>query len=167
MLDQSVFTETIHEVAEIIRTSATPLSKEEILSYFKEMELNEQQENMVDCYLDNGRMYILDDNGVKSECVITGERNGVLEIKNIATVPEHQGKGYAKALIDFIIEKYSGQYAVLQVGTGDSPLTIPFYEKCGFVRSHIIPNFFTDNYDHPIYEGGVQLVDMVYLQRKF
>ena len=46
-LDQSVFTETIHEVAEIIRTSATPLSKEEILSYFKEMELNEQQENMV------------------------------------------------------------------------------------------------------------------------
>ena len=91
----------------------------------------------------------------------------VLEIKNIATVPEHQGKGYAKALIDFIIEKYSGQYAVLQVGTGDSPLTIPFYEKCGFVLSHIIPNFFTDNYDHPIYEGGVQLVDMVYLQRKF
>jgi RNA polymerase primary sigma factor len=47
MLDQSVFTETIHEVAEIIRTSATPLSKEEILRYFKEMELNEQQENMV------------------------------------------------------------------------------------------------------------------------
>jgi RNA polymerase primary sigma factor len=47
MLDQSVFTETIHEVAEIIRTSATPLSKEEILSYFKEMKLNEQQENMV------------------------------------------------------------------------------------------------------------------------
>lgn len=89
--------------------------------------LADEQENMVDCYLDNGRMYILDDNGVKSECVITGERNGVLEIKNIATVPEHQGKGYAKALIDFIIEKYSGQYAVLQVGTGDSPLTIPFY----------------------------------------
>ena len=26
MLDQSVFTETIHEVAEIIRTSATPLN---------------------------------------------------------------------------------------------------------------------------------------------
>ena len=62
---------------------------------------------------------------------------------------------------------YANDYAVLQVGTGDSPLTIPFYEKCGFVLSHIIPNFFTDNYDHPIYEGGVQLVDMVYLQRKF
>ena len=37
--------------------------------------------------------------------------------------------------------------------------------ECGFVRSHSIPHFFTDNYDHPIYEDGVQLVDMVYLQR--
>ena len=34
-----------------------------------------------------------------------------------------------------------------------------------FVRSHTVPNFFTDHYDHPIYECGVHLVDMVYLQR--
>ena len=129
--------------------------------------LADEQESMVDRYLERGDMFVLYDNGLKAACVVTREGEGIYEIKNIATVPEYQGKGYAKALIDFIIEKYSGQYAVLQVGTGDSPLTIPFYEKCGFVRSHIIPNFFTDNYDHPIYEGGVQLVDMVYLQRKF
>lgn len=128
--------------------------------------LADEQEDMIDRYLDNGRMYVLDDNGIKCECVVTDEGNGMLEIKNIATVPEYQGEGYAKALIDFIIKKYREQYIVLQVGTGDSPLTIPFYEKCGFVRSHIIPNFFTDNYDHPIYEGGIQLVDMVYLQRR-
>lgn len=48
---------------------------------------------------------------------------------------------------------------------GDSPLTIPFYEKCGFTRSHTVKNFFTDNYDHPIYECGIHLVDMIYLQR--
>ena len=29
----------------------------------------------------------------------------------------------------------------------------------------IIPNFFTDNYDHPIFECGVKLVDMVIFQR--
>ena len=78
---------------------------------------------------------------------------------------ENQGKGYWKALIDFLASKYADEYSVLQVGTGDSPLTVPFYEKCGFVRSHNIPNFFTDNYDHLIYECGVQLIDMVYLQR--
>ena len=127
--------------------------------------LADEQEDMIDRYLDKGRMYVLDDNGIKCECVITDEGNGVLEIKNIATVSEHQGKGYAKALIDFVVKKYKEQYTVLQVGTGDSPLTIPFYEKCGFVRSHSIPNFFTDNYDHPIFECGVQLVDMVYLQK--
>lgn len=127
--------------------------------------LADEQEDMIDRYLDNGRMYVLDDNGIKCECVVTDEGSGVLEIKNIATVPEYQGKGYGKALIEFIVEKYKEQYTVLQVGTGDSPLTIPFYEKCGFVRSHTIPNFFTDNYDHPIYECGVQLVDMVYLKK--
>lgn len=128
--------------------------------------LADEQENMIDLYLNKGRMYVLDDNGIKCECVVTNEGNNVLEIKNIATVPECQGKGYAKALIQFIVEQYRGQYAILQVGTGDSPLTIPFYEKCGFVRTHIIPRFFTDCYDHPIYEAGVQLVDMVYLQRR-
>ena len=128
--------------------------------------LADEQEDMIDRYLEKGTMYVLDDNGVKSECVVTNEGNGILEIKNIATLPEYKGKGYGKMLIDFLAEKYTGQYTVLQVGTGDSPLTIPFYEKCGFVRSHIKPNFFTDNYDHPIYECGIQLVDMVYLQRK-
>ena len=127
--------------------------------------LADEQEDMIDRYLDRGTMYVLDDNGVKCECVVTDEGNGVLEIKYIATVPECQGKGYAKALFDFVVQKYKEHYTVLQVGTGDSPLTIPFYERCGFVRSHSIPNFFTDNYDHPIFECGVQLVDMVYLQR--
>lgn len=127
--------------------------------------LADEQENMVERYLENGTMYVLEDNDVRAECVVTDEGNGILEIKNIAVVPEYQGKGYGKILLDFLVRKYTGLYSVLQVGTGDSPLTIPFYEKCGFVRSHIVPRFFTDNYDHPIYEGDIQLVDMVYLQK--
>ena len=116
--------------------------------------LADEQENMIDRYLERGTMYVLEDGG------------GILELKNLAVEPEAQRKGYGKALIDFLVRQYAGCYALLQVGTGDSPLTVPFYEKCGFVRWHRIPNFFTDHYDHPIYEAGVQLVDMVYLQRK-
>ena len=127
--------------------------------------LADEQENMIDRYLERGTMYVLDDYGVKAECVVTDEGNGILEIKNIAVDPKYHGMGYGKALIDFLASKYADEYSILQVGTGDSPLTVPFYEKCGFVRSHNIPNFFTDNYDHPIYEGGVQLIDMIYLQR--
>ena len=139
--------------------------KENKKQYLDLLLLADEQEDMIDRYLNKGRMYVLDDNGIKCECVVMDEGNGTLEIKNIATAPQYQGKGYAKFLIDFIVEKYKREYTVLQVGTGDSPLTIPFYEKCGFVRSHIIPNFFIDNYNHIIYEGGVQLRDMVYLKR--
>lgn len=51
MLDQNTFTETIRAVQEIIRTSAEPMSREEILSYFKDMDLNAQQEEMVFTFL--------------------------------------------------------------------------------------------------------------------
>ena len=128
--------------------------------------LADEQEDMINQYLERGRMYLLEDHGVKCECVVTDEGAGVLEIKNIATVPEFQGRGYGKRMIEFIVKRYEGEYSVLQVGTGDSPLTIPFYEKCGFTYSHRIKNFFTDYYDHPIYECGIQLVDMIYLRRK-
>ena len=47
--------------------------------------LADEQEDMIDRYLNKGTMYVLDDDGVKCECVITDEGNGVLEIKNIAT----------------------------------------------------------------------------------
>lgn len=139
--------------------------KENKKKYLSLLLLADEQEDMIDRYLERGTMYVLDDNGVKSECVITDEGNGILEIKNIATVPAYQGKGYAKALIDFIAKEYADRFSILQVGTGDSPATIPFYEKCGFVRSHVVPGFFTENYDHPIFECGIQLVDMVYLQK--
>ena len=133
--------------------------------YLELLLLADEQEDMIDRYLERGTMYVLEDADIKALCVVTDEGNGILEIKNIATKPEHQGKGYGKKLIDFLIMNYRETYSVLQVGTGDSPLTVPFYEKCGFIRSHSIKNFFTDYYDHPIYESGVQLVDMVYLRR--
>ena len=62
--------------------------------------LADEQEDMIDRYLERGTMYILEDGGVKCECVVTDEGNGILEIKNIATAPESQRKGYAAALID-------------------------------------------------------------------
>ena len=127
--------------------------------------LADEQEDMIDRYLERSTMYVLEDGGVKAECVVTDEGDGILEIKNIAVMPDHQRAGYGKALIDFLVRQYTGHYALSQVGTGDSPLTVPFYEKCGFVRSHRVENFFTDNYDHPIYECGIQLINMVYLRK--
>lgn len=69
-------------------------------------------------------------------------------------------------MIRYIIQRYKKAYRILRVGTGDTPATVPFYEKCGFCKTFYIKNFFTDNYDHPIFEGGRQLIDMVYLEMK-
>ena len=129
--------------------------------------LADEQEQMVLKYLDRGRLFVLEDAGeIIAECLVTDEGSGVLEIKNIAVKPQFQGKSYGKALIGFLLRKFSKDYSVLQVGTGDSPMTLPFYEKCGFVRHHVVKDFFIKNYDHPIIEAGVQLRDMVYLRRK-
>ncbi|WP_041914628.1 GNAT family N-acetyltransferase [Selenomonas ruminantium] len=128
--------------------------------------LADEQESMVEKYLASGTMYVLEDSGVKAECVVTDEGNHVLEIKNIAVMPKSQGYGYGKKLIGFLVKQYAGNYDYIQGGTGDSPLTIPFYEHCGFTRYDVRKNFFLDNYDHVIVEGGKQLVDMVLLHRK-
>ena len=66
--------------------------------YLSLLLLADEQENMIDRYLDRGIMYVLEDDGIKSECVVTDEGDGILEIKNIATDPEHQGHGYGKAV---------------------------------------------------------------------
>ena len=110
----------------------------------------DEDEKMIDKYLDRGAMLALFDGGVKAVAVITDEGEGILEIKNIATDPDARGRGYGKAMIEYIKERYRGEFKILQVGTGDSPLTVPFYERCGFSRSHYLKNFFTDNYDNPI-----------------
>ena len=99
--------------------------------------LADEQEDMIDRYLERGTMYVLEDGGVKAECVVTDEGGGILELKNLAVEPESQRKGYGKALIDFLVCKYKGRYSVLQVGTGDSPLTIPFYEKYALTKLKI------------------------------
>ncbi|MNP21088.1 putative N-acetyltransferase YvbK [compost metagenome] len=68
-------------------------------------------------------------------------------------------------MIAFLKKTYLTSFNTLYVGTGDVPFTLDFYKRCGFVDSHRVKDFFVDNYDHPIFEGGIQLRDMVYLKQ--
>ena len=83
--------------------------------YISLLLLADEQENMIDRYLERGTMYVLEDSNVKAECVVCDEGNGILEIKNIAVDPKKQGKGYGKALIDFLACKYADGFSILQV----------------------------------------------------
>ncbi len=140
--------------------------EEDKIKYMPLLLLADEQESMIYRYLDKGIMFVLDDGGVRGEILLTDEGGGILEIKNLAVLPTFRRKGYGRKLINFVCEKFKQKFSIAQVGTGDSPLTVPFYEKCGFKKSHVVENFFTDNYDRPIIEGGVVLKDMVYFKKK-
>jgi len=125
--------------------------------------LGDEQEDMIDRYLDRGTLYALYDGGrLRAVCVVTEEGAGAFEIKNLAVAPESQRRGYGRAMVDYVVRQYRGRGTRMMVGTGDSPLTVPFYEACGFRQSHRVKDFFLDHYDHPIYEAGQLLTDMVY-----
>ena len=128
--------------------------------------LADEQEDMIDRYLESGDMFALYDDDVKTVCVVVAVDDETCELKNIATRKEYQGKGYARALIKFISEYYVNDYETMLVGTGETPKILSFYESCGFKKSHLIRNFFTDNYDHPMFEDGIQLIDMIYLKKQ-
>jgi GNAT superfamily N-acetyltransferase len=135
-------------------------------NYMELLLIADEQISMIEKYLYRGEMFALYDDDVKAVCVVTEQEPGIYEIKNIVTVPKYQKRGYAKHLISYIADYYKESGKQLYVGTGDCPGILKFYKKCGFFKSHVVKNFFTDNYDHPMYEDGIQLVDMVYLKRE-
>lgn len=127
--------------------------------------LADEQENMIDKYLERGIMFAMYDNDLKGICVVTKEDNKTYEIKNIAIYKAFHGQGYGRKLVEYVFEYFKDDCDTMYVGTGDSPLTLPFYEKCGFKVSHRVKDFFIENYDNPIYECGKKLTDMVYLKK--
>lgn len=126
----------------------------------------DEQEDMIDKYLWKGDLFALYDDDLKSVCVVMQIDKDTCELKNIATYEKYQGKGYGKALINYISNYYKNEYNFMLVGTGDVPSILSFYKNRGFEESHRVNNFFIDNYNHPMFEEGQQLVDMVYLKKK-
>ena len=127
--------------------------------------LGDEQESMIDRYLEEGALYIWKEGEeTAGVCVVTDQGNGVLELKNIAVAPRFQRRGIGRAMIEALAKRYRGSYRVLLAGTGEAPSTLGFYQHCGFTYSHRVKDFFLQ-YDHPIVEEGVQLKDMVYFQR--
>lgn len=99
--------------------------------------IGDEEEAMVEKYINTCTLFAAYEG---SECVAVcaaeeyagGSPLGrALEIKNIAVLPAFRKRGAGRALIEFIADKFGGEYAAVIAGTGESPLTVPFYEKCG------------------------------------
>lgn len=130
--------------------------------------LADEQESMVDRYLERGELFVMSADNGDPLCVavVTDEGSGCCELKNLAVAPLRQRSGLGRAMIGFLCRYFGCRFAFMQVGTGDAPRTVAFYKACGFVYSHSVPDFFTLHYDHPIVEEGRILRDMLYFRRR-
>ena len=88
--------------------------------------LADEQEDMIDKYLPQGDLFALYDGDLKSVCVVVPVDGETCELKNIATYPEYQGKGYGRALVGFIFDFYKNDYKSMLVGTGETPAILSF-----------------------------------------
>lgn len=135
-------------------------------SYLPLLLIGDEQESMIDRYLDRGEMVVMQNRTATpvAVAVVTDEGNGILELKNLAVHTRFQRKGYGRRMIAYLCEHYKNRFHTLLAGTGESRQTLSFYRNCGFSYSHTVTGFFTQNYDHPIVEDGKVLADMVYFK---
>ena len=128
--------------------------------------LADEQWDCVERYLDRSRMYALYDGADPvAECCLTDEGDGVAELQNLAVSPTRQREGLGARMVAYALRRCRGRFQTLRVRTGDSPLTVPFYERCGFVQVARLVGDIAARYDHPIYEAGVLLTDTIVLEQ--
>lgn len=121
--------------------------------------------NLVRDYLENGMLYGYYINDEPVSFIVVEIIDGEIEIKNLLTLVEHRGKGYAKALIKFVENTYSS-YDTFLIGTANSSFeNITFYTRLGYVYSHRIENFFIDYYPKEIIENEMQATDLIYFKK--
>ena len=101
-------------------------------------------------------------------CVVLPRGAGTHELMSIAVHPAHQRAGYGTALLERVIEHYGAKGArALEVGTGTFGYQLAFYQRHGFRATRIDRDFFVRNYPEPIFEDGIQLLDMLRLTLSF
>lgn len=126
--------------------------------------IGDESETMIDRYLQQGNLYVGILNGIPiTVCVALTIDDTTVEIKNLAVNPCFQRRGFGRLMLEHVENVNHNKSIIL--GTGETPSTLRFYEKCGYRYSHRVPNFFTNNYSNPIIEEGVLLRDMIYLKK--
>lgn len=131
-------------------------------AYMHLLLIGDESEPMIGRYLDRGTLYVgrLGEQAV-AVCMTTDEGPGLIEVKNLAVLPDYRRRGIGRAMLLHVERMHPGM--TLTLGTGETPSTLRFYRSCGYRFSHRVPGFFTDHYPSPIVEEGVTLRDMVYL----
>ena len=129
--------------------------------------LADESEKLVREYVSRGKCYVLDLNGsiIGIYVLLIATRPETVEIVNVAVDEGYHGKGYGKQLVLHAIEMAKREgYKTIEIGTGNSAfIQLALYQKCGFRITSIDRDFFIKHYSEPIFENGIQIIDMVRL----
>jgi ribosomal protein S18 acetylase RimI-like enzyme len=123
-------------------------------------------EAVLDAYIQDCKLYACEENGRLLGVAATLDLpDGSVELKNIAVDPLAQRGGIGSALLRFVCAEAESRRLI--VGTADvSSEALAFYERNGFVRFGVIPNFFVDHYSEPVLDNGRPCRDMILLEWK-
>jgi N-acetylglutamate synthase-like GNAT family acetyltransferase len=139
--------------------------KESKKDYLHLLLLADPDVGAIERYLYKGDLYIYKDADTPvAAAVLYPLKDGQCELKNIAVLEELQGKGIGTEFLKLLMKLAAEKYQYMMVGTTSQ--TEGFYKSLGFEYSHTIPNFFIDNYPEPIFENGIQCIDMRCFQIK-
>ena len=137
-------------------------NKEQYLDLLLEADPSKE---MVNKYLSDGELFVLTYNDEPVCIAVTIKKDSdTVELKNIVTKENYRENGYAKKMIKYLVDNYKTRYKKMIVGTTQN--NIPFYVKQGFDKyEKTIKNFFTDNYDEEIKDGGLICTDLIYYSK--
>ncbi|MGG3662271.1 GNAT family N-acetyltransferase [Bacillus gobiensis] len=133
--------------------------------YLDYLLLADEDEQIVKQYINEGDMYSISMDGQLVGIILfVYHQQRVVELKNLALAPEWRGRGIGKAVLQKAFDIYKGMEKMI-VGTANSSIeNIAFYQKAGFRMTEIRRGFF-EKYAKPIFENGIQALDMVMFER--
>jgi GNAT superfamily N-acetyltransferase len=131
--------------------------------------LADPSEDKVRSYLPRSQCFVASSDGVVvGACVVQPLDTGAYELMSIAIQPAHQKSGYGTGLLKWVIDFYRKSGASqIEVGTGTFGYQLAFYQRHGFRVTAIDRDFFVRNYPEPVFDGGIQLFDMLRLTLRY
>lgn len=129
--------------------------------------LADPSERLVSDYTARGTCYVLEKaEKIIGVYVLLRTRPDTVELVNVAVDENYHGQGFGKQLVLHAIQEAKRKgYRTIEIGIGNSGVTqLALYQKCGFRMVSIDRDFFLRHYEEPIYENGIQVVDMVRLE---
>ncbi len=145
------------------------IHKDRRASYLNLLLIGDEDEKVVKSYINEGSLFtiVYEKKEIGVVQCLTDEEESAVEVKNIGLKKAYRGKGIGSKVIKKLEALYEcNHYSKMIVGTADSSLeNIAFYKKAGFYQSGVKKNFFLQ-YVPPIYENGLQAIDMIMFEKK-